>query len=170
MRSSLLGCIPFPVLSLLMLLLRDTKLNVSLSIELGKTSFSSLSSGLGMGMNTTHGRIGRILIRILLGHIGKRADGLARCRLGMLGVGTAPACEFLYLDLWFRNWFGFLYWNIGISAFFCFGLVPKFSVSLAMNLVLLRTFYDWVFICLSLSCYCFNFEGLPIWVGYVLIR
>jgi len=62
---------------------------------------------------------------MLLEHIGRRADGLARCRLGVLGVGTAPVCEFLYLDLWFRNWFGF-YVGIGISAFLCFGLVPKF--------------------------------------------
>jgi len=90
------------------------KLNISLSIELGRTSFSSLSSGLGMSMNTTHGRIGRILIRMSLEYIGKRADGLERCRLGMLDVGTAPICEFLYLDLWFRNWFGFC---IGILGF-----------------------------------------------------
>ena len=118
MKSSLLGCIPSQVLSLLILQLRDMKLNVSLSIELGRTSLSSLSSGLGMGMNITHGRIGRILIRILLGHIGIRADGLERCRLGMPVVGTALVCEFLYLDLGFHNWFGLLYVGIGISAFF----------------------------------------------------
>jgi len=89
MRSSLLGGILFQVLSLRMLQLRDRKLNVSLSIKLGRTIFSSLSSGLGMGMNITHGRIGRILIRMLLGHIGKRADGLERYRLGVPVVGTA---------------------------------------------------------------------------------
>jgi len=142
MRSSLLGRIPFQVLSLLMLQLRDTKLNVSLSIELGRTSFSSLSSGLGMGMNIPHGRIGRILIRMLLGHIRIRADSQERCRLGVPVVGTALVYEFLYLDLGFCNWFEFLRWNIGISAFLCFGLVPKFSLSLVMNLVLLGRFYD----------------------------
>jgi len=52
-----------------------------------------------MAMNTTHGRIGRISIRIFLGHIGKRADGLERCKLGVLVVGTALVYEFLYLDL-----------------------------------------------------------------------
>jgi len=73
-----------------------------------------------MGMNITHGRIERILTRILLGYIGKRADGLERCRLGMLGVGTAPVCDFVYLDLWFRNWFGFYvleHWNFRIFMF-----------------------------------------------------
>jgi len=64
------------------------KLNVFLSIELGRTSFSSISSGLGMGMNTTDSRIGRILIRMLLGHMEKRADGLERYRLGVPAVGT----------------------------------------------------------------------------------
>jgi len=52
---------------------------------------------------------------------------------------------------------------------FMFWAGTQVSLSLAMNLVLLRTFYDWVFIYLSLSCCCFNFVGLPIWVGYVLI-
>jgi len=120
MTSSLLGCIPFQALSLLMLQLRDMKLNVSLSIECGRTSCSSLSSSLSMGMNITHSRIERILTRILLGHIGKRADGLERCRLGVPWVGTALVCHFLYLNLWFRNWFGFHgleYWNFYIFMF-----------------------------------------------------
>jgi len=128
MRSSLLGCIPFQVLLLLMLQLRDTKLNVYLSIERGRTSFSSLSSGLGMGMHITHGRIGRILIRMLLGHIEKRADSLERCRLGVLGVGTTPMCEFLYLDLGFRNWFGFSVLELGFPHFYVLGWYPSFFI------------------------------------------
>jgi len=77
-------------------------------------------------MNITYGRIGRILIRMLLVHIEIRADGLERCRLGVPVVGTALVYEFLYLDLGFRNWFRFLCVGIGISVFLCFGLVPKF--------------------------------------------
>jgi len=110
-------------------------------------------------MNTTPGRTRKILIRNQSGHIGKRANGLARYRLGVLGIGTALVGKFLYLDLGFHNWFGFLCWNIGISAFLFFGLVPQFSLSLAMNLVLLRTFYDWVFVCLSLLSCCFEIGG-----------
>jgi len=74
------------------------------------------------------------------------------------------------LTLGFVIGLGFFCVEIEISTLLCFGLVPKSSLSLAMNLVLLRTFYDWVFICLSLSCcWYFNFVGLPSWVGYVLI-
>jgi len=155
MRSSLLRRILFQVLSLLILQLQDMKLNVSLSIELGKTSFSSLSSGLGMGMKTTHGRIRRILISILSEHIGKRADSLERCRLGIPAVGTTLMYEFLYLDLGFHNWFGYY---VGILGFphFIFWAGTQVSLSLVMNLVLLCTFCDWVFICLSLSSCCFN--------------
>ena len=104
-----------------------------------------------MDMNITHDRIGRILIRMLSGYIGIRADNLKRSRLGVPVVGTALMHEFLYLDFGFRNWFRF-YVGIGISALLCFRPVPKFSLSLVMNLVLLHTFYDWVFICLFLSC------------------
>jgi len=71
-----------------------------------------------MGMNITHGRIGRISIRILLRRIGKRADGLEKYRLGVLGVGTAPVYEFLYLDLGFRNWFGVCVGILGFPQFF----------------------------------------------------
>jgi len=80
--------------------------------------------------------------------------------------------SFFILTLGFAIGLGFCVGiGIGISKLLCFGLVPKFSLSLVMNLVLLCTFYDWVFICLSLSCCCyFNFVGLPIWVGYVLIE
>jgi len=79
-----------------------------------------------MGMNTTHGRIGRLSIRILLGHIGKRADGLERCKLGVLVVETALVYEFLYLDLWFRNWFEFCVGILGFPHFYVLGLVPKY--------------------------------------------
>jgi len=71
-------------------------------------------------MNTTHGRIGRISIRILLGHIGKRADGLERCKLGVPVVGTALVYEFLYLDLGFRNWFEYC---VGILGFLHFDVL-----------------------------------------------
>jgi len=106
---------------------------------------------------------------MLLGHIGIRADSLERCKLGVPVVGTALVYEFLYLDVGFRNWFGFCVGILRFPHFYVFGLVPKFSLSLAMNLVLLHTFYNWVFICLSLCYCCFNFVGLPFWVGYVLI-
>jgi len=78
-------------------------------------------------MNITHGRIGRISIRILLGYIGKRADGLERCKLGVLVVETALVYEFLILTFGFAIGFGFVleYWDFHI--FFLFGLVPKFS-------------------------------------------
>ena len=56
-----------------------------------------------MGMNITYGRIGRILIKMFLGHIGIRADGLKRSTLGVPVVGTALVHEFLYLDFGFRN-------------------------------------------------------------------
>jgi len=56
--------------------------------------------------------------------------------------------------------------EIEISEVLCFGLIPKFSLSLAMNLVLLCTFYDWIFICLSLSCCCFDFCETP-YLGWV---
>jgi len=67
---------------------------------------------------------------MLLGHIGKRADGLERCRLGVPVVGTALVYEFLHLDLGFCNWFRFLCWNwdfrtfmfwAGTQVFFIFG-------------------------------------------------
>jgi len=83
---------------------------------------------------------------MLLGHIGIRADGLERYRPGVPVVGTALVYEFLYLDLGFYNWFGFCIRILGFLHFYVFGLVPKSSLPLAMNLVLLRTFYDWVFI------------------------
>jgi len=57
---------------------------------------------------------------MLLGHIGKRADGLERCRLGVPVVGTALVYEFLYLDLGFRNWFRFLCWNWDFRTLFSF--------------------------------------------------
>jgi len=59
--------------------------------------------------------------------------------------------------------------ELGFPYFYVFGLVPKFSLYLVMNLVLLRTFYDCVFICLSLLSCCFEIGGLSFWVGYVLI-
>jgi len=66
--------------------------------------------------------------------------------------------NFFILTFDFTIGLGFVleYWDFRI---FLFGLVLKFFLSLAMNLVLLCTFYDWVFICLSLSCCCFNFVG-----------
>jgi len=42
-------------------------------------------------------------MRMLLGHIGIRADGLERFRLDMPVVGTALMYEFLNLDLGFHN-------------------------------------------------------------------
>ena len=125
--SSLLGHIPIQVLSTLMLLLLDTKSNVSLSILLERTSNNSLASGLGMDMNITPGRTRMILTRRLSRPIGTRASGLAKYRQVVPGVGTALVCEFLHLDFWFRNGIGFSvleYWNFYISC--CFGLVPKF--------------------------------------------
>jgi len=56
--------------------------------------------------------------------------------------------------------------GIRISAFLYFGLVSKFSLSLTMNLVLPCTFYDWVFICLSLFSYCLDFCGTS-YLGWV---
>jgi len=53
--------------------------------------------------------------------------------------------NFFILTFDFTIGLGFVleYWDFRI---FLFGLVPKFFLSLAMNLVLLCTFYDWVFI------------------------
>jgi len=61
---------------------------------------------------------------MLLGHIGKRADGLERCRIGVQGVGTTPVYEFLILTLGFAIGLGFVleYWDFRILYF---GLVPK---------------------------------------------
>jgi len=141
-------------------MLPDTNSNVSLSIVPARTNNNFLSSGLGMDINITLDKIRKILTRRLSRHIGTRASGLARCRQGMLGTGTAYSYEFLYLDFGFRNWFGFCIGILGFPHFFCFGLVPKFSLSLAMNHVLLCMYCDWVFICLSLLYCCFEIAGL----------
>jgi len=65
---------------------------------------------------------------MLLGHIGIRADGLERCKLGMRGVGTAPIYEFPYLDLWFRNWFGSCVAILGFPHFYVLGWYPSFLI------------------------------------------
>jgi len=94
---------------MLILPLLDTKSNVSSSIVLGKTSNNSLSSGLGMDMNTIPGRIRIILIGTLSSHIGIRASGLAGYSKGVLGVRTIPVCEFSFiLTLGFATGLGFL--------------------------------------------------------------
>jgi len=75
---------------------------------------------------------------------------------------------FCILTFGFTIGLGFVleYWDFHN---FMFWAGTQVSLSLAMNLVLLRTFYDWVFNCLSLLSCCFEIGGVPFWVGYVLI-
>jgi len=63
---------------------------------------------------------------MLLGHIGIRADGVERSRLGVPVVGTALVYEFLYLGLGFRNWFGFYVLELGFLHFYVLGWYASF--------------------------------------------
>ena len=102
--------------------------------------------------------------------MGTRASGLVECRQDMLGAGTAPRCEVFSSMLTFGLVTGLGYMlELGFPHFFLFWTGTQVSLSLAMNLMLLCTFYDWVFICLSLLYCCFEIGGLPFWIGYVLI-
>jgi len=77
-------------------------------------------------MNITPSRIRKILTRRLSRHTGTRASGLAGYRLGVLGVGTALVCKFLYLDLGLRNWFGFCVGILVFPHFYVLGWFPSF--------------------------------------------
>jgi len=65
---------------------------------------------------------------MLLKHIGKITDGLAGYRPRVVGAGTVLACEFLYLDFGFYNWFElfFCMLELGFLHFYILGWYPSF--------------------------------------------